>query len=91
MNELGLAIDELYLTPDKLAQIIKLVDDGAINTSTGKDLVQKVQELGKDPKTIVEEEGLAQLTDSGAIEAICQEIIDSNPDRWSSLNLARAA
>ncbi len=81
VNELGLTIDELFLTPDKLAQIIKLVDKGAINTSTGKDLVQKVQQLEKDPGVIVEQEGLAQLTDSGAIETICQEIIAVNPDQ----------
>ena len=81
VNDLELAIDELFLTPDKLAQIIQLVDDGTVNTSTGKDLVRKVQELGKDPDVIVEEEGLAQLTDSGAIESICQEIIDANPDQ----------
>ena len=83
VNDLGLAIDELFLTPDKLAQIIQLVDDGTINTSTGKDLVRKVQELAKDPGVIVEEEGLAQLTDSGAIESICQEVIDANPDQVS--------
>jgi len=75
VNDLGLAIDELFLTPDKLAQIIQLV--------TGKDLVRKVQELAKDPGVIVEQEGLAQLTDSGAIESICQEVIDANPDQVS--------
>ena len=81
VNDLGLAIDDLFLTPDKMAQIIQLVDDGTINTSTGKDLVRKVQEQSKDPDLIVEEEGLAQLTDSGAIESICQEVIDANPDQ----------
>ena len=81
MNELDLPIDELFLTPEKLAQIIQLVDEGTINTSTGKDLIRKVQELAKDPREIVEEEGLAQLTDSGEIESICQEVIDANPDQ----------
>jgi len=81
VNELDLPIDELFLTPEKLAQIIQLVDEGTINTSTGKDLIRKVQELAKDPREIVEEEGLAQLTDSGEIESICQEVIDANPDQ----------
>jgi aspartyl-tRNA(Asn)/glutamyl-tRNA(Gln) amidotransferase subunit B len=81
MNDLGLAIDELFLTPDKLAQIITLVDEGSINTSTGKDLVRKTQEQAKDPRMIVEQEGLAQLTDSEEIEAICQEVIAANPDQ----------
>jgi len=81
VNDLDIAIDELFLTPEKLAEIIQLVDDGIINTSTGKDLVHKTQALKKDPRAIVEEEGLAQLTDSGAIEAICQEVINHNPDQ----------
>ncbi len=81
INELGVPIRDLYLSPEKLAEIIKLVDEGAINTSTGKELVRKTQELKKDPRVIVEEEGLAQLTDSSAIESICQEVIQSNPDQ----------
>jgi len=81
VNELDLPLDELFLTPEKLAQIIQLVDEGTVNTSTGKDLVRKVQELAKDPREIVADEGLAQLTDSGEIEFICQEVIDANPDQ----------
>ncbi|MCJ7735677.1 MAG: hypothetical protein MUP11_14150, partial [Anaerolineales bacterium] len=79
MNELALPIEELYLNSERLADILLMVDDGTINTSTGKDLVRKTQEQKKDPKKIVEEEGLAQLTDSSAIEPICQEVIQANP------------
>ena len=81
INDLGLSITELFLTPEKLAEIIKLVDEGVINSSTGKELVRRTQEQGKDPVIIVEEEGLAQLTDSAAIESICQEVIQENPDQ----------
>ncbi len=79
VNELGLAVDELFLTPERLQEIMKLVDGGNINTSTGKELVRKTQEQQKDPGEIVEEEGLAQVTDSGAIESICKEVIQENP------------
>ncbi|MCJ7734686.1 MAG: Asp-tRNA(Asn)/Glu-tRNA(Gln) amidotransferase subunit GatB, partial [Anaerolineales bacterium] len=79
MNELALPIEELYLNPERLADILLMVDHGTINTSTGKELVWKTQEQKKDPRVIVEEEGLAQLTDSSAIESICQEVILANP------------
>jgi aspartyl-tRNA(Asn)/glutamyl-tRNA(Gln) amidotransferase subunit B len=79
MNELNLSADELFLTPERLAEILELVDKGTINTSTGKELVRKTQELQKDPRSIVEEEGLAQVTDSAVIESICQEVIEENP------------
>lgn len=79
MNELNLSADELFLTPERLGNILLLVDEGTINTSTGKMLFRKTQQLKKEPGSIVEEEGLAQVTDSAAIEAICQEVIKENP------------
>ena len=79
VNELGITVNELYLTPNRLQKIMKLVDGGNINTSTGKELIRKTQELQKDPQEIVEDEGLAQVTDTGAIETICQEVIQENP------------
>ncbi|MFV1949519.1 MAG: Asp-tRNA(Asn)/Glu-tRNA(Gln) amidotransferase subunit GatB [Anaerolineales bacterium] len=81
MNEKNLSANDLYLTPEKLAGILQMVDEGMINTSTGKELLRKTQELEKDPREIVEGEGLAQVTDSTAIEAICREVIDENPSQ----------
>ncbi|MFN2282763.1 MAG: Asp-tRNA(Asn)/Glu-tRNA(Gln) amidotransferase subunit GatB, partial [Anaerolineales bacterium] len=81
LNDLGLEIEELYLTPARLAAILKLVDGGIINTSTGRELVRKTQDLYKEPAAIVEEEGLAQLTDASAIEDICQQVIQDSPDQ----------
>ena len=81
INELGLSLNELYLTPERLAKIIKLVDSGQINTSTGKELVHKVEAGKQEPTAIVEDEGLAQLTDTSAIEAICREVVETNPDQ----------
>ena len=81
MNEFNLTPAELYLTPDRLAEILILVEDGIINSSTGKDLVRKTQQQGKEPRDIVELEGLGQVTDTAAIQSICQEIILENPDQ----------
>ena len=83
VNELDLALNQLYLTPERLAAIIKLVDDGQVNTSTGKDLVRMTQDSQQEPAAIVAEKGLAQLTDTSAIEAVCQEVVDANPDQVS--------
>ena len=59
MNDLGVHANELMLTPDYLAEIIKLVDTGTVNKNTGKSLLEKVQSTGKSPVAIVEDEGLA--------------------------------
>jgi aspartyl-tRNA(Asn)/glutamyl-tRNA(Gln) amidotransferase subunit B len=81
MNDNNLTPDELFLTPVRLAAILDLVDEGKINTSTGRDLVQKTQDLRKEPGEIVKEEGLAQMTDSAAITELCQQVIDDNPSQ----------
>ena len=70
----------LKLSPTYLAQIIQLVDNNTINTSTGKALLNKVEETGKSPQEIVQSEGLAKLSDGDAIEAICIQVIAEHPD-----------
>jgi aspartyl-tRNA(Asn)/glutamyl-tRNA(Gln) amidotransferase subunit B len=81
INELDVTVDTLYLTPQRLAETIQMVDEGIINTSTGKELLHKIEDLKQDPQDIVEKEGLSQVTDTGAIESICQEVIQENPDQ----------
>jgi len=81
LNDLGLAVEELYLTPARLAAIMQLVDEGTVNTSTGRELVRKTQDEKKEPAAIVEDEGLSQLTDTSAIEDLCKEVIAGSPDQ----------
>jgi len=67
MNDLGKTASELTLTPNSLAQIISMVEDGKINAATGKSLLHKVEESGREPAEIVEAEGLAVIADSDAL------------------------
>lgn len=79
INEENIAADKLKLTPSLLAEIIRLVDENKINTSTGKTLVEKVEKTGISPTKIVETEGLAKVSDEGSIRHACQEVITENP------------
>jgi aspartyl-tRNA(Asn)/glutamyl-tRNA(Gln) amidotransferase subunit B len=80
LNESGLTAGELNITPAYLAEIIQLVDANTINTPTGKALLDRVQQTGTPPAELVEAEGLAQVSDTAALKAIAQDIIDANPD-----------
>ena len=84
INERGLAAAELHLSPNYLAAIIKLVDAGEVNTSTGKSLLEKVQDSGKAPLDIVKEEGLARVGDEEAIRAYCAAVVAENPEQVAS-------
>ncbi len=84
LNEKGLSIDQLRLTPEYLAEIVRLVDDGKINNAVGKHLVIRVQESGLAPASIVDKEGLAQVSDEGAIRAACEKVVTESPKECES-------
>jgi aspartyl-tRNA(Asn)/glutamyl-tRNA(Gln) amidotransferase subunit B len=79
INDRNITASELNLTSEYLAAIIKLVDADSINTSTGKSLLEKVETSGKSPDDIVQEEGLALVSDQDAIRAVCLEVLTENP------------
>jgi aspartyl-tRNA(Asn)/glutamyl-tRNA(Gln) amidotransferase subunit B len=81
IKERGGAAGELKLRPDQLAEIIILVDEKKVTTSTGKDLLEKVEATGKSPKELVEEESLGQVSDEGAIRDLVAQVIAENPDQ----------
>jgi aspartyl-tRNA(Asn)/glutamyl-tRNA(Gln) amidotransferase subunit B len=84
INERGLTAADLHLSPVYLAEIIKLVDAGEVNTSTGKSLLEKVQDSEKSPQEIVKEEGLARVGDEEAIRAFCAAVVAENPEQAAS-------
>jgi aspartyl-tRNA(Asn)/glutamyl-tRNA(Gln) amidotransferase subunit B len=74
-------IGESPVTPEQLAGIIRLIRSDAISGKIAKDLFEIVYTEGGDPEKIVEERGLKQVTDTGAIEAAVDEIIAANPEQ----------
>ncbi len=84
LNESGQTADQLKLTPQYLAEIIKLVDANTINTSTGKTLLEKVEQTGKAPAQIVADENLAQVRDDDAIRKVCQALLEKSPNEVAS-------
>ncbi len=83
-NALDVPVSSLRVKPAALADILRLTDAGTVNTSTGKRLVDLVQESGKSPAELVRELGLAQVSDDGAIREVCAKIIADNPKEVSA-------
>lgn len=84
LNEGGVTADELKLTPAYLAEIIKLVDAGTVNTNTGKSLLAKVNASGKSPAQIVQEDGLAKVSDDSAIRVAIEQVLAESPNEVAS-------
>ena len=91
INEQNLNPSEMKLTPPALAEILKLVDAGTVNTNTGKSLLDKVQASGKAPAQIVQEEGLARVSDDGAIRTVCQEVLAESPNEVAAYKGGKVA
>jgi aspartyl-tRNA(Asn)/glutamyl-tRNA(Gln) amidotransferase subunit B len=89
LNEAGISASDLKLSPQFLADIIKLMDSDKVNTPTGKSLLQKVQASGKAPMEIVESEGLAQVSDEDALRKIAVEIIAGNAEQVAAFRAGK--
>ncbi len=68
------------ITAEQLGGLIKLISDNTISGKIAKDVFAEMYKTGQDAEKIVEEKGLKQVTDTGAIEAIIDEVIAENPD-----------
>lgn len=80
LNEKKLSLDESPISAENLGALVELVSNNVINGKTAKDVFAIMAETGENPEKIVEERGLRQVTDTGAIEKIIDDIIAANPD-----------
>ncbi len=79
LNKAGLDITESPVSAEKLAGLLKRIADNTISGKIAKQVFELIWESGKDADTLIEEKGLKQITDTGAIEKIIDEVIAANP------------
>ena len=73
-------LQDCQITAQQMAQLVTLVEEGAISNNQAKGVVfEAMFETGKDPEKIIEEKGLKQVSDTGAIEAIVDQVLSENP------------
>ncbi len=81
LNKEGLDVQSSPVSAEALGKIVDLISNGTISGKIAKDLFEIVWTEGGDPEAIVEERGLRQVTDTGAIEAAIDAVIAANPDK----------
>jgi len=87
MNKLGFNIVDSPITIDNFSKLIKLIEENVISTRIAKDVFEIMLENNEDPEEIVEREGLKQVSDSGELEKIIDNIIANNPDQVEAVKL----
>jgi len=73
-------IEESSVTPTHIAEMIKLIDNGTISGKIAKTVMEEMYKTGKMPDDVVKEKGLIQVTDTGAIEKVIDEVLAENAD-----------
>ncbi len=79
LHQSGTAPAACGFTPDKLAALIKLIDDGVISGKIAKQIFPELFAGGLDPAVYVKDKGLAQISDTSALEAAVDAVIAANP------------
>ncbi len=81
LNKAGLGIEQSPVSSEALGELLGLIGDQTISGKIAKTVFDRMFETGKPAKQIVEEEGLVQVTDTGAIEKVIDEVLAANPDK----------
>ncbi|AGH50813.1 MULTISPECIES: Asp-tRNA(Asn)/Glu-tRNA(Gln) amidotransferase subunit GatB [Sphingomonadales] len=81
LNRLGKDITDSPVSPAQGGQLLGLVADGTLSGSLAKQVFEIMLETGDDPAKIVEERGLKQTTDTGAIDAVIADVLAANADK----------
>jgi len=79
VNEKEADLARLRFDPAQVAEVWKLQDDGAISSTAAREVLAELIRSGKPPAQIVSEKGLAQVSDSGALEAVVDAVIARSP------------
>jgi aspartyl-tRNA(Asn)/glutamyl-tRNA(Gln) amidotransferase subunit B len=90
MTEAGVVLADLKFQPAAILELVGLVEARTISSAAAQQVFADMFESGKSPASIVQEKGLAQVSDAGAIERLCDEVITANPGPAADFKAGKA-
>ena len=79
LKEESMDASDINFSPNNLAKLINLTESGAINSSVAKDVFEKIFHEDIDPDVYIEENGLRQVNDEGALRQAVEDVVKANP------------
>ena len=79
LNNSGTDVSASPVSPERLVELLKMVDQGTISLKVAREIFPKVYSSGKTPAQIVQENGLTQVSDEGALDKIIDEVLAKSP------------
>ena len=89
LNKSGKTVTESPISAENLGALVGLISDGTISGKIAKEVFELMAETGKAPAVIVEEKGLKQVSDTGAIEALIADILAQNADKVAEIKAGK--
>jgi len=91
MAEAHTSLEDLKFPPTAILELIDLVDGGKISTRIAQDVFAEMFATGEPPAKLVERKGLAQVSDAGALEQLCDQVIAANPGPVADFKAGKVA
>jgi aspartyl-tRNA(Asn)/glutamyl-tRNA(Gln) amidotransferase subunit B len=79
LNNSGTDASASPVSPERLVSLLQMVDKGTISLKVAREIFPEVYSSGKTPEQIVQEKGLIQVSDEGALDTIIDEVLAKNP------------
>lgn len=81
----GTPISESPIAPDEISELVALIEEGVISSKIAKDVFERMCAGEGRPRAVVEAQGLQQVSDTGALEALVDQLIADNPGQASAV------
>jgi len=81
LNDSGQDIDHCPVAPKALGELIRLIDNGTISGTIAKKVFEHIWKNGGEPATVVQQQGLAQVSDTTAIDAVIDQVLAAAPEQ----------
>ncbi|PYT03756.1 MAG: hypothetical protein DMF65_03555 [Acidobacteria bacterium] len=91
LDAAGIAADASPVTPEELGALVRAIEEGRISGKQGKDVLVEMFRTGKGAQAVIEEQGLAQVSDAAEIERIVTDVIASNPQQLEQYRAGKEA
>ncbi len=87
----GLSAADSPVTPKEMGALVRFIDEAKISGNQGKDVLVEMFKTGKPAQTIIEERGMVQVSDTGEIDALIDDVIAANPDQVANYRSGKEA
>ncbi|MBH0202574.1 MAG: Asp-tRNA(Asn)/Glu-tRNA(Gln) amidotransferase subunit GatB [Nitrospira sp.] len=89
LNNSGTDISASPVAPERLVSLLQMVDKGTISLKVAREIFPELYSSGKAPEQIVQEKGLTQVSDEGALEKIIEEVLSKNPGQVAQFKVGK--